>query len=96
MSNLSFKKDYIKNGVKKRIKKEKNNKLSFFSFKKHKFQDNLCTVTIKVPIPIKIHPIKALAVNSSCKNIKAKTNVIITLNLSIGTTFDASPICNAL
>ena len=43
-----------------------------------------------------MHPISDFVVNCSCK----KTNVIIkvktTLNLSIGTTFDALPICNAL
>ena len=49
-----------------------------------------------VPAPIKTQPIMDLVVNCSCKKIKAKTSVITTLNLSIGTTFDALPICNAL
>ena len=49
-----------------------------------------------VPIVINIHPIKDFKVNSSCKNTNAKTNVITTLNLSTGTTFDASPTCKAL
>ena len=53
------------------------------------------TIT-KVPTPIRIHPINDLIVNCSCKNTKAKTNVMTTLNLSMGTTFDASPSCNAL
>ena len=63
--------------------------------------ESLCTVhdyitIINVPIPIRIHPTNDLIVNSSCKNTNANTKVITTLNLSIGTTFDASPICNAL
>ena len=53
------------------------------------------TIT-SVPAPIRIQPSKVFAVNSSCKNTKAKIKVITTLNLSIGTTFDASPICSAL
>ncbi len=32
----------------------------------------------------------------SCRKITANINVITTLNLSIGTTLDASPACNAL
>ena len=51
---------------------------------------------INVPAVINMQPINDFAVNSSCKNTKAKTNVITTLNLSIGTTFDASPTCKAL
>ena len=51
---------------------------------------------INVPIPIKTHPINDFIVKSSCKKTNANTKVITTLNLSIGTTFDASPICNAL
>lgn len=53
------------------------------------------TIT-SVPAAIKTQPIKDLAVNLSCRNTKAKINVITTLNLSIGTTFDASPSCKAL
>ena len=49
-----------------------------------------------VPAPISAHPIKLFVVNSSCKNTKASTSVMITLSLSIGTTFDASPTCSAL
>lgn len=49
-----------------------------------------------VPAPIKTQPINDLIVNSSCRNTKANTRVMTTLNLSIGTTFEASPICNAL
>ena len=51
---------------------------------------------IKVPMPIRMQPIKDFGVNFSCRNTKASTKVIITLNLSTGTTFDTSPICNAL
>ena len=39
---------------------------------------------------IKIPPITVLAVKASFKIIKAKTILITTLNLSIGTTFEAS------
>ena len=53
------------------------------------------TIT-NVPAPIRIHPINDFAVNSSCKNINASIKVITTLSLSIGTTLEASPICNAL
>jgi hypothetical protein len=63
--------------------------------------ESLCSVhdyitIINVPIPIRIHPINDLIVNSSCKNTNAKIKVITTLNLSIGTTFEASPNCKAL
>ena len=51
---------------------------------------------ISVPAPIKMHPINDLVVNVSCKNTNANISVITTLNLSIGTILDASPICNAL
>ena len=52
-----------------------------------------CYSTISsVPAPIKIHPIIDLIVNCSCRNTKARISVIITLSLSIGTTFEASPI----
>ena len=52
------------------------------------------TIT-KVPMPMRIHPISDFAVNSSCRNVKARINVMTTLRLSMGTTFEASPICNA-
>ena len=45
-----------------------------------------------VPAPIRAQPIRDFAVNFSCRNTKANTSVMITLSLSIGTTFDASPI----
>ena len=51
---------------------------------------------IKVPSPIRMQPIKDLTVNCSCNNTKARTNVMTTLNLSMGTTLEAWPICNAL
>ena len=50
----------------------------------------------KVPDVISMHPIIDFDVKSSCKNTKANTSVITILNLSIGTTFDASPNCKAL
>ncbi len=50
----------------------------------------------KVPAVIKIAPMADFAVNCSWRNINAKIKVRTTLNLSIGTTLDASPICNAL
>ena len=49
-----------------------------------------------VPDPIRIHPIIDLIVNSSCRKTKASISVMTTDNLSIGTTFEASPICKAL
>ena len=49
-----------------------------------------------VPAPIRTQPINDLTVNSSCRKAKASINVIITDNLSIGTTFDTSPACIAL
>ena len=63
------------------------------SFYKYKLIYNTIN---NVPAVIKIEPIIDLIVNCSCKNVNAKIKVITTLNLSIGTTFDASPICNAL
>ena len=49
-----------------------------------------------VPAPIRIHPITDLKVNSSCRKTNASISVMTTDNLSIGTTFEASPICKAL
>ena len=49
-----------------------------------------------VPAPIKMHPTKDLTVNCSWRNTNARINVKTTLSLSIGTTFEASPNCNAL
>ncbi len=49
----------------------------------------------RVPAPIRMQPSSDLGVNSSCRNTNARSSVITTLSLSIGTTFDASPICNA-
>ena len=49
-----------------------------------------------VPAPIRMHPKIDLTLNCSCKKIKARTSVITTLSLSIGTTLEASPTCNAL
>ena len=58
-------------------------------------ESNYMTI-INVPIPISKHPSSDFNVNCSCKNTKARTSVITTLNLSTGTTFDASPTCKAL
>ena len=49
-----------------------------------------------VPAVISSEPIIDFAVICSWRKITAKINVITTLNLSIGTTLDASPCCNAL
>ena len=49
-----------------------------------------------VPAVIKMHPITDFTVNCSCKKINAKINVITTLNLSIGTTLEASPVWSDL
>lgn len=51
---------------------------------------------MSVPIVINIAPIPDFTVKSSCKNIKARTRVITTLNLSMGTILETFPICNAL
>ena len=51
---------------------------------------------INVPIPMNIHPIKDCTVNFSCNKRKANSIVITILNLSMGTTFDTSPICERL
>lgn len=53
-------------------------------------------IKIKVPIVIKSPPTNVCTVNASFRMKKAKTIVITTLNLSIGTTLEASPICKAL
>ena len=42
------------------------------------------------------NPIKDFTVNCSWRNTNARINVKTTLSLSIGTTFEASPTCNAL
>lgn len=56
---------------------------------------NYSTMT-SVPAPIRIQPTMDFAVKSSCKNTNARISVSTTLNLSTGTTLDASPICSAL
>ena len=48
-----------------------------------------------VPAPMSKQPIRDLGVKRSCRNMNASTSVMTTLSLSIGTTFDASPICSA-
>ena len=53
-------------------------------------------ISTKVPIVMSVPPIIALRVTTSFNTTNARTMVITTLNLSMGTTFDASPIYNAL
>lgn len=48
-----------------------------------------------VPAPMSKQPIRDLGVKRSCRNTNASTSVMTTLSLSIGTTFDASPICSS-
>ena len=54
--------------------------------------NNLYKIIIKVPIVINTPPKTVLTVRASFKITKANIMVITTLNLSIGTTFAASPI----
>ena len=49
-----------------------------------------------VPAPMSTHPINDFGVNFSCRNMNASTSVKTTLNLSTGTTLQASPSCSAL
>lgn len=51
---------------------------------------------ISVPAPMRIQPISDFAVKSSWRNTKASIRVITVLSLSMGTTFETSPICRAL
>ena len=48
-----------------------------------------------VPAVMRAQPIRLLAVKGSCSTTKASARVMTTLSLSIGTTLDAAPICNA-
>ena len=49
-----------------------------------------------VPAPMSTQPIHDFGVNFSCRNTNASTSVKTTLNLSTGTTLQASPSCSAL
>ena len=49
----------------------------------------------KVPAAMSAQPIRLLAVNGSCRMKNASASVMTTLSLSMGTTLDAAPICNA-
>ena len=53
------------------------------------------TISI-VPAPIRIHPATDFIVMFSCRRTTASIMVITTDSLSIGTTFDTSPICKAM
>lgn len=53
-------------------------------------------ISTNVPIVMRVPPITTIAVTGSPKMINEKRMVIITLDLSIGTTFETSPICMAL
>lgn len=56
-----------------------------------------CQSTInKVPAAIKTQPITDFGVTFSCRKTNAKISVRTVLILSMGTTFEASPICRAL
>jgi hypothetical protein len=68
----------------------------FFSKKMSLSGSKIYSTITSVPAPIRTHPIRDLTVNSSCRKMKAKTSVITTDSLSIGTTFEASPTCRAL
>ena len=61
----------------------------------------LCCPTLyktisSVPAPMRTQPRTDLAVTFSWRKTKARIRVMTTLNLSTGTTLDASPICSAL
>ena len=49
-----------------------------------------------VPAPMSTQPATVFTDTVSCRNTNASTSVITTDSLSIGTTFDTSPICSAL
>ena len=49
----------------------------------------------KVPAAMSAQPIRFLAVNGSCRMKNASASVMTTLSLSMGTTLDVAPICNA-
>lgn len=49
----------------------------------------------RVPAPISRQPMADLGVTCSCRNTAARTSVITTLSLSIGTTLLAAPVCSA-
>ena len=67
------------------------------AFSCYDFTDLASYKTIsKVPAPISTQPMIDFVVTCSCRKTKASISVITTLSLSIGTTFDASPICSAL
>lgn len=53
-------------------------------------------IIMNVPIVMNTPPRIVLGVGVSRNTTKASIIVITTLNLSTGTTFEASPICNAL
>jgi hypothetical protein len=57
---------------------------------------NRYNIRTNVPAAINIPPIIFFASTGSPKIKNAKTMLMMTLNLSIGTTFDASPIWSAL
>ena len=71
------------------VSKNLNNSKFFIKRKIYK------TIT-RVPAARRIEPTSDFKVNCSCKNTKARIKVKTVLILSIGTTFDASPICKAL
>ena len=50
----------------------------------------------RVPVPMRIQPSREFKLNFSCRKTNANTSMMTTLSLSMGTTFDASPICSTL
>ena len=55
-----------------------------------------CYSTItSVPTVMSAAPMSDLVVNGSCRKMNASASVMMTLSLSIGTTFEASPSCSA-
>ena len=48
-----------------------------------------------VPAVMRAQPMRLLAVKGSCSTTKASARVMTTLSLSMGTTLDAAPTCNA-
>ena len=56
------------------------------------FETAVYKIMTNVPSVIRTPPMTTLAVTASCRKINAMIMVMTTLNLSIGTTLDASPI----
>ena len=68
------------------------NSLTDYGYSSTRYQSTITSV----PAVISAAPIRDLAVKLSCRKTNASTNVITTLSLSMGTTLETSPTCNAL